>query len=115
MSQEAFKMRRLSLGMIVVSAAMAASPTFTRDVAPILYRNCVSCHRPGEIAPMSLLDYKSARPWAKSIRGAVLTRKMPPWFADPKYGHFSNDSRLSDHDIGTIRAWVDGGAIEGDP
>jgi hypothetical protein len=115
MSQEAFKMRRLALGMIVVSAAVAASPTFTKDVAPILYRNCVSCHRPGEIAPMSLLDYKSARPWAKSIRGAVITRKMPPWFADPKYGHFSNDSRLSDRDIGIIRAWVDGGAIEGDP
>ena len=91
-------MRNLWFGLIA-SAAMAASPTFNKDVAAILYKNCVSCHRPGEIAPMSLIDYKSARPWAKSIRNAVLTGKMPPWFADPKYGHFSNDSRLSDRDI----------------
>src|SRR5438874_999147 len=116
MSEEGFKMiRNLVLGLTIASAAMAANPTFNRDVAPILYKNCVSCHRPGEIAPMSLMDYKSARPWAKSIRSAVLTGKMPPWFADPKYGHFSNDSRLSDRDTATIRAWVDGGAVEGDP
>src|SRR5437868_3817064 len=106
-------MRNLFLGLIASTVMAATVPTFTRDVSPILYKNCVSCHRPGEIAPMSLLDYKSARPWAKSIRGAVLTGKMPPWFADPKYGHFSNDSRLSDRDRGIIRAWVDGGAVEG--
>jgi hypothetical protein len=64
---------------------------------------------------MSLLDYKSARPWAKAIREAVLTRKMPPWFADPNFGSFSNDARLSDNEIETIRRWVDGGAIEGEP
>ena len=64
---------------------------------------------------MSLLDYKSARPWAKSIRQAVLTRKMPPWFADPQYGHFANDPRLNDREIEVIRAWVDSGAPEGDP
>jgi hypothetical protein len=69
--------------------------TFTRDVAPILYGNCAGCHRPGEIAPMSLLDYKSVRPWAKSIRQAALVGKMPPWFADAKSGAFANDPRLS--------------------
>src|SRR5262249_6322092 len=62
-----------------------------------------------------LLDYKSARPWAKSIKRAVTARTMPPWFADPNYGHFSNDPRLSKQEIGTIQDWVDGGAKEGDP
>ena len=92
-----------------------ATPNFSKDVAPILYKNCVSCHRPGDIAPMSLLDYQSARPWAKSIRLAVATGKMPPWFADPRYGEFANDSRLNKAEIDTIAAWVDGGAPEGDP
>jgi hypothetical protein len=92
----------------------APAPTFTKDVAPILYQRCVQCHRPGSIAPMSLLDYTSARPWARSIREAVLSRKMPPWFADPRYGHFSNDSRLNTREMETIKAWVDGGSLEGD-
>jgi copper type II ascorbate-dependent monooxygenase-like protein len=90
-----------------------ASPTFAKDVAPILFKNCASCHRPGEIAPMSLLDYQSVRPWARSIRQAVLSRKMPPWFADARYGVFANDRRLSDQEISTIGAWVDGGSPEG--
>lgn len=64
---------------------------------------------------MSLLDYQSARPWAKAIRAAVLTRKMPPWFADPRYGEFANDARLTAQEIDTVAAWVDGGAAEGDP
>jgi hypothetical protein len=99
-----------------MAAFMAiAAPTFTRDVAPIFYKSCVSCHHPGEIAPMSLLDYKTARPWAKAIRDAVVRRKMPPWFADPRYGHFSNDPRLSENEIETIKAWADGGAAEGNP
>lgn len=63
---------------------------------------------------MSLLDYKSARPWAKTMQTAVVSRKMPPWFADPRYGHFQNDARLKDADIETIKAWVAGGALEGD-
>ena len=92
-----------------------AAPTFSKDVAPILYKNCVACHRPGEIAPMSLLDYASARPWAKAIRQAVLSRKMPPWFADPKHGSFANDPRLSDQEISTIKAWADAGSAEGNP
>ena len=101
------------LGLLATSSAFAAT-TFSKDVAPILYKNCVACHRPGEMAPMSLLDYKSARPWAKAMQTAVASRKMPPWFADPRYGHFQNDARLKDSDIETIKAWVAGGALEGD-
>src|ERR1700690_1150048 len=108
-------MIRFALTIALVSTSLAvAAPTFSKDVAPILYQHCAGCHRPNDIAPMSLLDYKSARPWAKSIREAVLTRKMPPWFADPHFGSFSNDSRLSAREMETIKAWVDDGAKEGD-
>jgi mono/diheme cytochrome c family protein len=97
----------------------AANPdskvTFTHDVAPILYQHCVACHHPNDIAPMSLLTYKDARPWAAAIRQAVVTGKMPPWKADPHYGKWSNDPRLSDAEIATIKAWVDGEKLEGDP
>lgn len=93
----------------------AATVTFTKDVAPILYGSCATCHRPGEMAPMSLLTYKEVRPWAKSIRERVLNREMPPWYADPNHGQFANDSRLTERQIETIRSWVDGGAKEGDP
>src|SRR5262252_1770122 len=86
---------------------------FNTDVAPILYKNCAECHRPGELAPMSLLSYKDARPWARSIREKVVTRQMPPWSANPHFGSFSNDRRLSQAEIDTIAAWVDEGAIEG--
>src|ERR1035438_5271053 len=103
------------LAMAPLTAVLSAAPTFTRDVAPILYERCVQCHRPNSIAPMSLLDYKSTRPWARSIREAVLSRKMPPWFADPQYGHFANDARLNARQLETIKAWVDGGSVEGDP
>jgi hypothetical protein len=89
--------------------------TFNKDVAPILFQRCVTCHRPGNIAPMSLLSYKEARPWATALREAVVTRKMPPWHADPRYGHFANDARLSDHDIAVIDAWAKSGAREGNP
>ena len=89
--------------------------TFTKDVAPIFNKNCVGCHRAGEIAPMSLTNYKEARPWARSIKEKVVSRVMPPWHADPQYGEFSNDRRLSEQDIDTITAWVDGGAKEGNP
>jgi mono/diheme cytochrome c family protein len=92
----------------------ATSVTFAKDVAPILYKNCATCHRPGEIAPMSLLNYKDVRPWAKSIREVVAERRMPPWLADPHYGEFSNDRRLSQKEVDTIVAWVDAGAKEGD-
>ena len=92
-----------------------ASVTFTKDVAPIFYKNCAYCHRPGEIAPMSLMTFKDARPWAKSIREKVLDGTMPPWHADPQHGTFKNDRRLSKKDIATIVAWVDGGTAEGNP
>jgi len=115
-------MRKLSfLGFILtVAVAWAASPTptsvvtFNKDVAPILNRNCANCHRPGEIGPMSLLSYKDARPWAKSIKEKVISRTMPPWFADPNHGTFANDRRLSDKEIATLVSWVDGGMKEGD-
>jgi hypothetical protein len=89
--------------------------TFSKDVAPIFYKNCTGCHRPGEIAPMSLLTYKDARPWAKSIREKVSNREMPPWHADPKHGEWLNDRRISQEAINTILAWVNGGTKEGDP
>ena len=91
-----------------------SSVTFNKDVAPILYNNCATCHRPGEVAPMSLIKYKEVRPWAKSIREVVSERRMPPWLADPQHGNFSNDRRLSQKEVDTIVAWVDGGAKEGD-
>jgi mono/diheme cytochrome c family protein len=89
--------------------------TFSKDVAPIFFKNCAECHRPGESAPMSLLSYKDARPWARSIREKVLSREMPPWHADPSTGHFSNDRRLTEAEIETIKVWVDAQALEGDP
>jgi hypothetical protein len=90
-------------------------PTFNKDVMPILQEHCQGCHRPGEIGPMSLLSYDDARPWARSIRNNVSKRVMPPWFADPSVGKYSNDRRLSDSEIQTIVRWVDGGAPRGNP
>lgn len=100
---------------VLASAAPVTTPTFNKDVLPILEKRCQDCHRPGEAAPMSLLTYQDARPWAKAIRQAVLTRKMPPWFADPSVGHFANDRSLSQDEIDTLVAWIDGGVKEGDP
>src|SRR5580765_7904051 len=96
------------------TAAGPAAPTYTKDVAPILYRNCTSCHRPGEIGPMSLLSYKDARPWAKAIGTRVAAGTMPPWHADPTVGEFSNDRRLTAAEKETISQWVAAGAPEGD-
>src|SRR5678815_144123 len=89
-------------------------PTFNKDVLPIMQRNCQVCHRPGEIGPMSFLTYESTRPWAKAIKTAVASKKMPPWFADPQFGHFSNERRLTDSEVETLVAWVDAGAPEGE-
>ncbi|MFN0086635.1 MAG: c-type cytochrome [Blastocatellia bacterium] len=89
--------------------------TFSKDVAPIFNKNCAECHRPGESAPFSTLGFKDVRPWAKSIREKVARRTMPPWHADPHYGEWANDRRLTEGEIETIVAWVDGGAKEGDP
>jgi hypothetical protein len=87
--------------------------TFSKDVAKILNDNCVVCHRPNDLAPFPLTSYKEARPWARSIKEKVVTKEMPPWHADPAHGQFVNDRRLSQKEIDTIVAWVDGGAQEG--
>ena len=92
-----------------------ASVTYAKDVAPLLHAKCISCHRPGEVAPMALRTYDEVRPWARSIRQKVSTRQMPPWFADPAHGSFSNDARLTNQQIDTIVTWVDAGAPRGNP
>ena len=102
------------LGTIALAAESPSAVTFHKDVLPILQKNCQSCHRPGQIAPMSFLSYSETRPWAKAMKTAVLTRKMPPWFADPHYLPFSNDRSLNQSDIDTIAKWADTGAAEGD-
>jgi hypothetical protein len=95
-------------------AATSVPVTFTKDVLPILQKNCQSCHRPGQIGPMPLLTYEQVRPWARAIRAQVVERAMPPWHADPQYGHFTNDRSLKQSDIDMIVGWVDGGAPQGD-
>ncbi len=97
-----------------ITAGDLPSVTFTKDVAPVLQKNCQGCHRPGEAAPFSLLSYEQARPWAKAMKEAVRLKKMPPWFADPQYGKFSNDRSLSQKEIETIAAWAEAGAPRGD-
>ena len=102
-----------ALGSMLAIAGPAA-PVFSKDVAPILFRHCVECHRVGEVAPMALTSYKEVRPWAKAIRDRVVARTMPVWLADPHYGSFRNDPRLSETEIDTIARWVSSGAPEGD-
>ena len=100
--------------MLFAGASLqAAAPTFYRDVLPILQNRCQECHRSGEIAPMALGTYKETRPWAKAIRDAVRSRKMPPWFADPCCGKFANDRSLSASEIETLAGWADSGAGAG--
>ncbi|HEX4346109.1 MAG TPA: hypothetical protein VHZ73_00965, partial [Vicinamibacterales bacterium] len=114
----AFAFAALALAATGISAPggslSADTPSFSRDVAPILYSKCINCHRPGEAAPMSLLTYQDARPYARAIKDKVTARQMPPWFADPSIGGFANDARLSDREIATITGWVDAGAPQGD-
>ncbi len=112
-------LKSLTLTFVAALSAAAATgsnpATFNKDVLPILQAKCQECHRTGEIAPMSLLTYDQVRPWAKAIKTAVLTKKMPPWTADPHYGKFSNDMSLSAAQIETISNWVDAGAKDGNP
>src|SRR5215467_14463057 len=118
-------MRRLALALVTVAALVAAvparaadtasAPTFAKDVLPILQNNCQSCHRPGEIGPMPLLTFDQARPYARAIKRATETKKMPPWFADSSVQHYTNDISLSSADIATLGAWADAGAPEGNP
>src|SRR3984885_16148607 len=103
------------IGLVLAMAALggtgSSSPTFNKDVLPILQKNCQGCHRPGEVAPMSLITYKDARPWAKAMKEAVVTQKMPPWFAE--FGHFANDRTMSPADVNTLVTWAKSGAPEG--
>ena len=102
------------LGLPSAAVAADAPVTFTKDVAPILYKSCVECHRPTMFAPMSLMTFEDARPWARAIKQRVTARTMPPWGADPAHGTFKNDPRLADRDIETIAKWVDAGAPKGE-
>src|SRR3989442_9292398 len=94
--------------------AAGAAPTFNKDVASIVFNNCVICHRPNQIAPMTLMSYKEVRPWARAIKEKIVKGEMPPWRADARFGAFRNDRRLTPEQIKTVVAWVDGGAPEGD-
>ena len=114
----------IALGALIAAAAVPGvaraaedEVTFTRDIAPIFQRSCQACHRPGSIAPMSLMTYEESRPWARSIKDRVAARKMPPWFIDRTVGiqHFKDDRSLSDEEIAVISKWVDSGAPRGNP
>jgi hypothetical protein len=104
----------ISLLPTVVSA-QGNAPTFSKDVAPVLYTHCTGCHRPGEIAPMSLLTYEEARPWARAIAARVADGTMPPWHADPAHGKWKNDRRLSAQEKDIIARWSAAGAPQGNP
>ncbi|HYK61724.1 MAG TPA: thiol-disulfide isomerase [Bryobacteraceae bacterium] len=108
-------MRQTAFFLLAAGVGLAQSPTFYKDVAPVLEQHCQTCHRPGEVAPMPLLSYSEARPWAKAIKTAVLSHKMPPWYADPHVGTFSNNPSLSQAEIDTLVKWADNGAPEGNP
>ncbi len=110
---------RAALGCVLFSVLAVAQTnrsavTYHKDVLPILQAKCQTCHRPGEAGPMSFLTFESTRPWAKAMRAAVVSRKMPPWGLDPKYGRFANDPSLTQQEIDTITQWAEGGALEGD-
>ena len=122
-------MKRAALTILLFAScypAMSAQPpastpsapvTFSKDVAPILQKACQNCHHPGAIAPMSLLTYQDARPWARSIKQKVASREMPPWYIDRHIGvaKFKGDPSLTDQEIAIISRWVDQGAPAGNP
>ena len=105
----------LAVVLSVAGNAVAAegTPTFAKDVAPILYENCVTCHRPNHLAPMSLITYDDTRPWARAVKSKVVSREMPPWGADSSIRAYENDPSLTQDEIDTITAWVDGGSPRG--
>src|SRR5258708_35413771 len=116
-------MNRIALSLALTTGFTASlfgqmngmGPTFTKDVAPIPPKNCQSCPRPGEAGPFSMLTYEDARPWAGAMKLAVQQKLMPPWYADPQYGHFSNTRALTNDEIKTIVARATAGAPKGDP
>jgi hypothetical protein len=99
--------------LLLTASVASAAPTYYKDVLPILQERCQECHRAGEVGPMAFTSYKETRPWAKAIREVVRTKKMPPWFADPAHGKFSNDRAMTQAEIDTLAAWADAGAPEG--
>lgn len=103
------------MGLTAQTAAAQSSPTFTKDVVPILQRACQRCHRPNSMGPMSLVTYEDVRPWARSVKQRVVQREMPPWHIDRTVGiqRFKDDPSLSDEEIATIAAWVDAGSPQG--
>jgi hypothetical protein len=107
----------LAIAVPLLAADAAKPVTFSKDVAPIFQAKCQECHQPGSIAPMSLITFQEARPWARSIKERVATRQMPPWHIDRSVGvqKFKNDMSLTDEQVDTIVRWVDGGALQGDP
>jgi mono/diheme cytochrome c family protein len=100
---------------LFAQAPQGPTPTYTKDVAPILQKHCQTCHRPGEAGPFSMLTYEDTKPWATMMKRVVQQKVMPPWFADPSYGHFANDRSLAPEEIRTLVAWVNAGAQMGDP
>src|SRR5215217_4009610 len=102
---------------VTAAAADARTPTFAKDIAPIFQEKCEACHRPDSMAPMSLMTFQEARPWARSIKARVADRQMPPWQIDRTVGiqKFKNDRSLTDEQVDTILRWVDAGAPQGDP
>src|SRR5690348_17269961 len=107
----------LASASLARAAALDTNVTFSKEVAPILQRSCQSCHHPGTSAPMSLMTYQEARPWARAIKERVVVRDMPPWHLDKTVGirKYKNDRSLSDDEIATIARWVDAGAPRGNP
>ena len=105
----------MAFAVVASAADISGTVTFNKDVLPILQKNCQGCHRPGNIAPMSFVTYEGTRPWAKAIKAAVLTHKMPPWFADPQYGdlhrlRFSGCTRVTPAD--EVIKWIDGARMK---
>src|SRR5881394_358028 len=101
--------------LIFAASAGAAPPTFNKDIAPILYQNCAGCHRPGEVAPFSLLTYQDAKRRASQLADVTESKFMPPWLPIDGHGDFQGSRRITDAQIKTLRAWSDAGAPEGDP
>jgi mono/diheme cytochrome c family protein len=104
-----------TIALLLAAGALAAAPNFNHDIAPILYENCAGCHRPGQVAPFSLLTYQDAGRRASLIAAVTARRYMPPWKAEPGYGHFEDERRLTDQQIAAIGEWARAGAPEGDP
>ncbi|MEQ1946504.1 MAG: cytochrome c [Bryobacteraceae bacterium] len=102
----------LLLGASLLAAA-DNTPTYNRDVQPILQKNCVACHAPGKVAPMPFTTYESTRPWVRQIREMVTNKKMPPGVVERHYGLFGDDGSMNQNEIDVIVRWVDGGAPEG--